>query len=281
MDTYLEQFRSNVYQWFPHRADTLMDMLDALSSNTTARSVVELSLNSLFRREYSSVHDGIKNLFVPDSEESRSLERQELEQELVRLIVRYLPTPQRPFRLLGTDVTSASRPFARTLSDRTFVYRPNPVKGVKPITIGHQYSVLAVLPEKSSSAEPPWVIPLLINRVRSSETKREAGLNQITRLLADESLPFHDELCVNVLDSDYSAVTYLGGVAGQPNLVTIARLAGNRTLYRSPAPPPPGIPRSKGHPTWFGASMSLKDPTTWDAPDEVAQTTFTTRKGQV
>ena len=31
----------------------LMDLVDALSSNTTARSVVELSLNLLFRREYS------------------------------------------------------------------------------------------------------------------------------------------------------------------------------------------------------------------------------------
>jgi hypothetical protein len=27
--------------------------------------------------------------------------------------------------------------------------------------------------------------------------------------------------------------------------------------------------------------MSLKDPSTWDAPDEITQTTFTTRKGQV
>ncbi len=56
--TPLEQFRLEVYDWFPHRADALMDLLDAQSSTTAARSVVELSLNPLCRREYSSVHDG-------------------------------------------------------------------------------------------------------------------------------------------------------------------------------------------------------------------------------
>lgn len=177
-------------------------------------------------------------------------------------------------------MTSASRPFARTLSDRTFVYQPNPVKGGKPVTIGHQYSVLAVLPEKTRATEPPWVIPLLVNRVTSQETKRAAGLSQMTRLVEDEILPFHQELCVNVVDSDYSAVTYLGGIAKQPHLVTIARLPGNRTVYRRATPPPDGTPCHRGHPTWFGAPMSLKDPNTWDAPDEVATTTFTTRKGK-
>jgi hypothetical protein len=276
----LEQFRNEIYEWFPHRADALMDVLDALSSNTTARSVVELSVNPLFRRKYSSVHDGIENLFVPSKEETGPQERQEFEHAFIRLLMSYLPARQRPFWLLGTDVTSASRPFARTLSDRTFVYQPNPVKGVKPVTIGHQYSVLAVLPEKASPNEPPWVIPLLVNRVMSRETKRAAGLAQITRLVEDETLPFHQDLCINVVDSDYSAVTYLGGVATQPNLVTIARLPGNRTVYRQASASSEGTPRHRGHPTWFGAPMSLNNLDTWDAPDEVATTTFTTRKGQ-
>ena len=42
MEAQLEQFREDVYEAFPKRRDTLMDLLDALSSNTTARSVVEL-----------------------------------------------------------------------------------------------------------------------------------------------------------------------------------------------------------------------------------------------
>jgi len=43
--TILRQFRQEVYQNFNKRADTLMNLLDALSSNTTGQTVVELSLN--------------------------------------------------------------------------------------------------------------------------------------------------------------------------------------------------------------------------------------------
>ena len=41
----LKQFRQQLYTSIPYRADATMDLLDALSSNTTAHSVVELSLN--------------------------------------------------------------------------------------------------------------------------------------------------------------------------------------------------------------------------------------------
>ncbi len=51
----LEQFRQQVYQNFNKRADTLMDLLDALCSSTQASSVVELSLESCFRRSYSTI----------------------------------------------------------------------------------------------------------------------------------------------------------------------------------------------------------------------------------
>ncbi len=279
MRSMLSQFRDDVYAWFPHRADALMDLLDAMSSSPGARSVVELSENPLFRRQYGSIHDGIEQLFVPQSEASCLGERQTLEQALVRVLVPYLPTPQRRFWLLGIDVTPAARPYARTLSDRGSVYQPNPVKGVKPVTVGHQYSSVVLFPEKGGPDDPPWVIPLLVNRVSTTETKRAAGLAQIGRLLDDEMLPFPAELCVTVADSDYSAVTFLGGVAAYSNHITIARFAANRTVYRQAPPPEPG--HGRGHPTWFGAPMALKDPTTWDEPAHVVQTIFTTRKGQI
>jgi len=40
--TQLEQFRLEVYHSFDHRADATMEVLDALTGNTSARSVVEL-----------------------------------------------------------------------------------------------------------------------------------------------------------------------------------------------------------------------------------------------
>ena len=50
-----QQFRQDLYNGFEQRPDTLMDLLDAISSNSNARSPVELSLNALFRRDYSGM----------------------------------------------------------------------------------------------------------------------------------------------------------------------------------------------------------------------------------
>ncbi len=46
-----EQFRAKLYQSFNYRRDTVMDLVDAIAANTTARSPVELSLSPLFRRD--------------------------------------------------------------------------------------------------------------------------------------------------------------------------------------------------------------------------------------
>ena len=54
------QFRHNLYTIIPNRRDTVMDLLDALSFNQTARSPVELSLNPLFRRDYSALYKAIE-----------------------------------------------------------------------------------------------------------------------------------------------------------------------------------------------------------------------------
>ncbi|RZM76579.1 hypothetical protein [Leptolyngbya iicbica] len=62
MSTYLEplrQFRQAIYASFPQRRDSIMDLLDAFSSNDRARSIVELSLNACFRRQYSALYKAI------------------------------------------------------------------------------------------------------------------------------------------------------------------------------------------------------------------------------
>lgn len=51
----LVQFRQKLYQNFTNRADTLMELVDALCSTGSARSVVEYTLTPCFRRTYSSL----------------------------------------------------------------------------------------------------------------------------------------------------------------------------------------------------------------------------------
>jgi hypothetical protein len=278
--TRLTQFRQDLYTSFPNRADALMDLVDALTGNLQARSPAELSLSPLFRREYGSVYDAIDNFFVPSSPDTAVAERQAHDQHLLRLIAGTLTPPQqRKFWLLGIDKTPAPRRFATTLPDRTYVYQPNTLQGNKPVTIGHDYSVMTVLPEPVAPTHHPWVIPLQMRRVTSQETSNQVAVEQVTATVTDDTLPFHDDLCVQVADSGYSGLAFLGQVAPLPNVVTIVRLPGNRILHHPPAPEA-DAPKTAGHPTWYGERFDLSDPQSWGAPDAVAQTTFTTQQGR-
>jgi hypothetical protein len=273
----LTKFRTELYESMPYRADALLDLIDALSSNSTARSAIELSLNPLFRRQHSSLPDAIDNFFQASGADKAAAERRVRQQALVRLIGPHLPKPvSRNFWLLGLDVTPVPRPFARTLADRTFIYQPNVVKGVKPVNIGHQASVVACLLEKGVSS-PPWLIPLLINRVPSDLTGRVVGAQQIRDLLTDEQLPFARDLTVLVGDGAYGVTPFLGALTDLANLVVVSRVAANRVFYRQP---PVAAQPGQGHPRWYGDPFNLKTPTTWGTPDEVHTDTYTSRSGQ-
>jgi hypothetical protein len=275
----LQRFREELYQLLKARPDALLDLLDALSGSPDARSVVELSLSPLFRREYSSITDAIDQFFQASQPNCAKAERVAWNKDLARLIGRYLPAPQqRRFWLLGIDVVPVSRPFARTLEDRAFVYQPNPVGSNKPVTIGHAYSIVAYLPEKRQLDDPPWVVPLGVQRVQSHETARIVGAEQLRALLQDDTQPFQAGLCVQVADSADSGAGYLGRLGTQRNLVTVTRAADNRVFYRQFSAEPEES--GQGHPRWYGTSFDLKDSTTWGPPDETAETTFTTKRGR-
>lgn len=264
--TELVQFRQELYQNFNNRADTLMELVDAICSNTTARYVVEYSLTPCFRRTYTALYKAIAECTWGDL-------------QLARLLGPCLPHPrQRSFWLLGVDVTSNPRPYAHTLADRGMVYHPNPVRGNKPVTVGRQYSTVALLPEPEDHVSPSWVVPLMTCRVRTDEDKELVGADQVDALLQDTELPFHEDLCVEVGDTNYSKPAYLHANRHHRNLVTIARVRGNRTIYR-PFLPPEEKTRI-GHPRWYGDPFSLQDSTTWHEPDEQATTTHVSRRGK-
>jgi len=264
--TQLKQFRQQVYQNFNKRADTLMDLVDALSSQEHARSVVELSLEEHFRRGHSALFKAIS-------------EWEWANNHLAALAGPHLPQPQQhEFWLLGMDVTPLPRTSARTLEDRGFVYRPTAIKGNKPITIGHQYSTVVLHPEKENDRAAPWVVPLSNRRIKTWEDKEVVGAEQIEALLSDESLPFHGQLCVEVEDSGYSKPAYLSANRHHTNLVSIVRSRSNRTYYHQPDPET--LSETSGHPTWYGEAFSLKDRQTWHDPDEVAVTTHTSCRGR-
>lgn len=264
----LEQFRQRLYQNFDNRADTLMELVDAICSNPDAHSVVEYSLTSCFRRSYSTIYQALNEM-----------EWDEL--QIARLVAPHLPqSRQRPYWLLATDVTSQPRPFAATLPDRSVVYQANPIRGNKPITVGHQYSSLVFLPEVETGVAPSWVVPLAVRRVSSMEDKELAGSAQLNALLADPNLPFAEHFCVDVGDTSYSKPACLHSKRQHTQLVSIARLRGTRVLYRPYEADATEAHSSTGRTRRFGDRFALREPETWHEPDECVTQQEASRRGK-
>lgn len=270
------EFRDQLYRTLPHRADAIMDLLDALSSNTSARSVVELSLSPAFRRGHGSVFDAIDAFFAPNVFADDEAPRAALEHRLRRVVAGLVPTPpeDRPHWLFAVDALPMSRPRAATLYDRSYVHQAEGVPGRRPVTIGHEYSLATALPPRAAGA-PPWSVPLSIRRVTWHHTAQQLAAQQVTATVSDPKLPWHGKLCLCTADSNYSTSSYLAPTAECPALVTVTRLRSNRVLYH---PPPPREPGQRGRSRTYGSAFRLKDATTWGEPNEVA--TYEVVKGK-
>ncbi len=270
------KWRSQLYNALGSRRSSVMELLDSNASNLQASSVVELSLNPLFRRDYNSLYQGIQD-FLPTPTHPNY--RKAID-DLFSVISATVPTPtSRQFYLFGVDVTPCPRPYSATLADKTYIYQPNAIKGNKPINIGHAYSVVAALPERGETGNAPWSIPLSGQRVPSGEKDISVAQTQMKTILNHSSVPWKGKLSVLVADSLYSQRGFLGEQVKEDNLVIITRVRSNRVFYRQFIPEDTRL-KSSGHPRWYGDKFDLKDETTWGEPDEVIHSTFTTKKGR-
>ncbi len=223
------EWRVQLYNALDSRRETVIELVDSLSSNQQASSVVELSLNPLFRRDYNSLYKGIQE-FLPHQTDNKYSEQVN---SLLDAISLTIPTSKsRPFNLLGIDTTPYPRPYSATLADKTFIHYPNPIKGNKPISIGHCYSVVCALPDRMATGNVPWVVPLLGERVGAEEKALNLGNKQLKKIFERSSF-CREHLSVLVADSLYSQRDFIGEQVKQKNLVTITRVRSNRVYNPS------------------------------------------------
>jgi DDE superfamily endonuclease len=276
-----KQFRDKLDQSFDYRQDTVMDLVDAIAANTTARSPVELSLSSLFRRGYSALYKGIQEMSLrsqSNSTETETSQKPPIEAR-TEAIAELIPTPkQKQFYLWAIDVTPLPRPYAKTLLERKIIYQPNTIKGNKPINIGHSYSVLTSLPEREETGDMSWAIPLTVKRIKSDQTGKQVGSQQLKQILNNENLPWSNHLSVVVVDSDYSSKTFLAEQEQHTNLVVVTRVRSNRVFYTCPEPK---AKTSVGHPQWYGTKFDLKNEITWHEPNQVVKENLATSRGRL
>lgn len=256
----LKTFRDKIYHFFSFRRDATFELIDSLSSNTNANSVVELSLNPLHRRNYCSITRAVDEFYPKNTDKktrNNKLTKIMTEQCISKMARKYF--------LFGVDCTPNPRRYASTQKDRGFVYAPNTISGNKPVTIGHQYSIVAFLPEKIDKNSPPWVVPLSCHRVTTDEKGAMIGMQQISQCISSQDV-FKKALCVSVADSAYSNANLICESNKNTNQIHISRLRNNRVLNY--CADDKENTTKKGRKKCFGDQFRLRDKTTWKTPDE-------------
>ncbi len=273
----LKLFRHHLFELFESRREASFELIDALCSQTNVQQVVELSLNPHYRRNYCSITRSLAE-FYPTADLSARIKRN---QEVSALLATACPkSVVKAFHTFALDCTNNERLFSPTLADRSPVYTPRPaVAGNKPITYGHQYSVVAYLPEKLVATAPPWVVPLSAQRVSTVESSTMIGMKQLSKLMQSKS--FKNALCVSVTDSAYSKPECLLEAEQNPNQIHISRLRNNRTLVR-PLVRSSDLTtkRVRGRPKKYNDAFKLIDTITWGTPDHSTEFTTISQQGK-
>jgi hypothetical protein len=239
----LEQFRNRTYLILGNGKDALFDLMDAVLSIRNVSSFVELSLSPVFRREWPSIYEALQDGQVPA-------------QALMKEYVRHIRVTE--VVVLAGDHTAWSRPYAKTLQERTYEHQPSPMSGAKPVTVGQGYSTITWIPEEQGS----WALPLLHERITSFDTplgKAATQLRQVCAQIPGEVLFLGD--------GEYGSAPFLKQSA-DISCNKLLRLRPNRVLYHAPHPY-----AGFGRPYKHGAKFSLQAPETW----RVAQEEITTQ----
>jgi hypothetical protein len=256
----LESFRKELYSFFPKRKDAIMNLLDALTSyGHQCDSVVQLSLADCFKHQYSSITDAIAD-GLPHAKWA----------EIIKLIYSYANKDIKHNRFL-LDCTAQPRPYARKLSDKTITHFPNAAPGNKPICVGHQYSLLALLP--SDAEDKHWLVPISVKRIESNKKGNEEGMNQIVDCI--KTLSLTKEINISIGDTLYGTENCRITASKQDNLIHVFRINSKRNVYFAPT-----NFSEKGRKKEYGNKMILNDENTHRPCDQQEEIQWSSRKGK-
>jgi len=265
----LKKFRETIYEKFLNkRRDAVMNLLDAQTSyGHRCKSIVQLSEATCFERQYSSITDAI-------SDGLPTVDWSGISQEVFKK--EPPPTEGKPVCFL-VDCTGQPRMFSKALSDRTIVHSPNPTPGNKPITVGHQYSCVALLPLEPGARKKHWVIPLRMDRVTSQQKGHELGMQKVLETI--ENLGLQQQLTLSIGDSLYGTETCRRLAQQNEHHVHLFRFNAKRHVFSSVVPHITEKKR-RGRPQKYGHKMALNHPKTHVDPDDTVQTLWVTQQGK-
>jgi hypothetical protein len=239
----LIQFRQAAYGCLGQARDAMFELGDAVIQMRQVQSFAELSCAPAFRRKWPSVYEALQ-----DGHPKRAA-----------LLQLYLKQPVREGRLvLAGDHTAWSRLWAETLAGRSYQHQPDPMPGHRPVTLGHGYSTLAVVPETQGS----WALPLLHERI-TNQKPVESGAHQLRQTCSLLSVR-----PISLWDSEYGCAAFLLATA-DVKADKLIRLRTNLCLEGATKP----RTSSRGTAPKHGVKFKFKDPTTWWEADQVQEYT--------
>jgi hypothetical protein len=267
-------FRESLFSCFDYRADATMDTIDALAGTPFKESVIKISLSPLFRRKHDTINDVVGCLFEQKIKQQVTQEAiVNGTQKVTALLAEQCQISDRGFALFAVDCTPNPRIFSKKLEDRGFVHKATKIPGQAPITIGHQYSCVVYLP-KRGPADHHWVVPLSVQRVKTTDDAISIGMRQVIEITQLKS--FKSKLCLLVGDTAYSRAKCSEVLP--ENVVSATRVRNNSTFYHFPKATSELASRRRGRPSVYGAAWKLSDPGT---PDDVSIIHRKTKAGRL
>jgi DDE superfamily endonuclease len=237
----LRQFRYDVYDCFEKAKDALFNTVDALMTETDAKSLPEVTQSLWFERHWSSVYEAFKDGKIAHA-------------YLQKVFARYMPKPaEGNWVWIGVDVSGIARPSSVTSADRTALAVHNLPKCSRAITSGWQFSTVVALSDPTSSRT--YILDQ--QRVKSETTANQVCVKQLRQML-----PLLPEKTIVVLDRGYDS-NWLWCQCRGLGANVLGRIKRKRTLYR-PAPLPTG---SRGTPRKDGDRLQAGNPSTYGTPD--------------
>ena len=244
----LAAFRHELYTCFLASGDTLMNVVDALLTETTAQSFAELALSPFVERKWSSIYKAIEDGMV-----SRPAIR--------NVFANYAPHPKTGQRLvLVIDSSNVPRPESVTARDRTCIYVPNLPECKSPVSIGWKFSTLIVAPEQTSS----WGYILENRRITSSQTPASVAAEQLYAVI-----PLLSERPLAVADRYYGSAVFLNLIR-DIECDLLVRVPSNRRYYEEVGPQ---CAHQRGRPRKDGPIFRCKGPSTHREPDHTCDGT--------
>ena len=258
----LSGFRAGFYECLTARADALFELADAaICADGPVTSLVELSLEPVFRRGHGALYDALAGGAVD-------------EERLRDLLAGQLPAGA-PL-MFGIDATTFPRPNAECSPDRGLHYAPCRCDGDRKVVPGWQFQWVMGLEWGSSS----WTLPVDARRLPEGACPVTATASQIRDLagrLSRRQGQAGRPAPLFILDQGYAAAALthaLGGLEVQ----LLVRIAGDRVFYDGrPGPRKPGPGRNGVH----GQRFELAAPVHQRGPDQQLIVPDTSRYGRV